>query len=162
VKLASWVVLCGLIVLSFASVLAQPAQTQTDPAATTPKLDTAEAAIRQADAEWMAAINAKFLEKTLAMYDTDAMTAGPVLSPHRGLAEIRAMWIKVFSEPNMSINWKYDHIVVTESGTMAAGAVRWRMEDLNQGGTGLVVWRKQPDGKWKVLIDSAWASQEAK
>jgi hypothetical protein len=41
VKLASWVVLCCLIVLAFASALAQPAPTQTTPAATTPKLDAA-------------------------------------------------------------------------------------------------------------------------
>ncbi len=69
------------------------------------------------------------------------------------------MWAKLFAEPGFLLTWKTDRIVVLQSGDIAYSTATWRGAKPNSGGPGLVVWRRQSDGNWKVLIDSAWFSE---
>jgi ketosteroid isomerase-like protein len=120
-----------------------------------------EAAIRQADAAWMRAIAAKSIQDTMASYDPDAVTAGSAMFRAQGLQAFRESWTKMFAVAGFALSWETKRIVIIESGTIAYSSGTWK--DGNEGGPFLVVWRKQPDGKWKVLIDAAWmASQTGK
>jgi ketosteroid isomerase-like protein len=117
---------------------------------------TPEAAVRQADDAWAKAIAAKSVGQTVALYDPEAVTAGSAMFPARGVAAFRANWAKLFAQPDFLLTWKMDTVVVTESGTIAYSSGSWRMAGPNETGPYLAVWRKQPDGQWKVLIDAAW------
>ena len=123
---------------------------------------TPEATVRQADEAWAKAVASKSVEQTVAIYDAEAVTAGSAMTPARGLAAIRAMWVDVFARPDFFLTWKADKVVVTESGTIAYSSGSWRMSGPNATGPYLAVWRRQADGQWKVLIDAAWSSSTPK
>jgi ketosteroid isomerase-like protein len=122
--------------------------------------NTAETAIRNADEAWAKAVEAKSVEQTMAIYDSEAMTAGSAMPPAQGLPAIRSMWTTYFSRPGFSLAWKADKIVTTESANVAYSMGFW-----NSGTTApnpyIAVWRKQSDGSWKLLIDAAWYSRKA-
>jgi ketosteroid isomerase-like protein len=103
----------------------------------------------------MKAIASKSVDDAVAMYDPEALTAGSAMPPARGLAAVRAMWAKFFARPDFALNWKTENVVITESGTIATTTAHWSGSS-NSGGPAIAVWRRQPDGKWKVLIDAAW------
>ncbi len=141
-----------VVALSLAAVVMAPHQA---PPASTP---SPEAAVRQADEAWAKAVESKSVERTIALYDAEAVTGGSAMMPARGLAAVRAMWVKAFAEPDFFLTWKADKVVVTESGTIAYSSGSWRMAGPNATGPYLAVWRRQADGQWKVLIDAAWSS----
>ena len=115
-----------------------------------------EAAIRQADEAWANAVASKSVEATCAFYDPEAFTAGSAMPPASGLAGVRAMWTEFFARPGLALTWKADKVVITEPGTLAYSTGSWRNAGMN--GPYFAVWRRQPDGLWKVLIDTAWYS----
>jgi ketosteroid isomerase-like protein len=127
----------------------------------TAEISTLEAAIRQADEAWAKAVASKSVEETCAFYDPEALTAG-IMTPARGLDAIRRMWVEGFAQKGFSLAWKAERIVITESETMAYSSGTWRMAGPNETGPYLAVWRKQPDGQWKVLIDACWYSRPPK
>ncbi|MCX5911845.1 MAG: DUF4440 domain-containing protein [Deltaproteobacteria bacterium] len=122
-------------------------------------MPTPEAAIRQAEEAWAKAIASKSVEETVASYDPEALTAGSAMTPARGLASVRGMWVDAFAQKGFSLAWKAEKIVITESETMAFSSGTWRMAGPNATGPYLAVWRKQQDGQWKVFIDAAWYSR---
>ena len=126
------------------------------PTATAPSQAALEAAIREADAAWEKAVEAKSIDQTLAFYDAEAVTAGPAMFPARGLPAFRENWLKLFARPDFALTWKSDKVAVSESATVAYSTGTWSMSGPSENGPYLAVWRKQADGQWKVLIDAAW------
>jgi ketosteroid isomerase-like protein len=122
----------------------------------------AESAVREADDAWSRAIASKSVDQTVSMYDPEAITAGSAMFPARGVAAFRKNWEKLFAQPDFSLVWKVENVVVTESGTIAYSTGSWHTADPKVSGPYLAVWRKQPDGQWKVLVDAAWISPTAK
>jgi ketosteroid isomerase-like protein len=114
-----------------------------------------ETAIRLTDEAWAKAIAAKSVKDSVSFYDADAVTAGSAMPTAQGLAGIEAMWTKLFAQPDFSLNWKADKIAITESGTVAYSTGIW-FWGTDMKGPYLAVWRKQPNGQWKVLVDAAW------
>jgi ketosteroid isomerase-like protein len=143
----------AILLVYLVSGLIAPAQ-----APATPQ-NAAETAIRNADETWAKAVETKSVEQTIACYDSEAMTAGSAMIPAQGLTAIRSMWTNYLSRPGFSLTWKADKILATESSTVAYSTGFW-----NSGTAApnpyIAVWRKQPDGKWKVLIDAAWYSRK--
>jgi len=121
-----------------------------------------DVAVRLADEAWAKAIASKSVEATVAMYDAEAVTAGSAMFRASGLAALRANWAKMFAVPDFALSWKIDRAVVMASGTMAYTAGTWQMASPSGTGPYLAVWRKQPDGQWKVLIDAAWYGAPAR
>ena len=113
-----------------------------------------EASIRAADAAWAEAVGAKSVDRTLAFYDPEAVTAGSAMFPAQGLEPLRANWEKLFANPGFALTWTAQKVVVVESGTTAYSTGTWKLGDAQ--GPYIAVWRKQPDGTWKVLVDGAW------
>ena len=128
----------------------------------TAQTPTSEAAVLEADEAWAKAIASKSVEQTVELYDADALTAGSAMTPANGLADIRTMWTEAFAQPDFSLTWKADKVVLTASRTIAYSAGIWRMAGPDQTGPYLAVWRRQPDGRWKVLIDAAWDMSSGK
>jgi ketosteroid isomerase-like protein len=117
---------------------------------------TSQTAIREAEKAWGTAIASKSLDRTVKAYAQDAVTAGSAMFRARGIADFRAEWAKQFSQPDFSLTWKTENVVVTNSGVIAYSSGTW-----SQGGDHgpyLAVWQKQPNGEWKVLIDEAWST----
>jgi ketosteroid isomerase-like protein len=99
---------------------------------------------------------------TIVFYDPDATTAGPAMDPARGVAEIREMWKSLFeTQGERRLSWSVEKIVIAPSGDLATLAAAWKESGSEAGGPALAVWKKQPDGTWKVLIDAAWALPSA-
>jgi ketosteroid isomerase-like protein len=117
---------------------------------------SSEIGIHQADDAWAKAVGTKSVEQTVASYDPDILTAGSAMPPVNGIAEIRAMWTRYFSDPGFALGWKVDKAVITEAATIGYSSGTWRGG--GQTGPYLAVWRKQRDGAWKVLIDAAWVA----
>jgi hypothetical protein len=97
------------VLLMIASIFAAPFSQAPKQSAPDP-----ESAIRNADEAWAKAIASKSVKDAVSFYDADAVTAGSAMPAARGLAGIEAMWAKLFSQPDFSLNWKADKIAVTE------------------------------------------------
>ncbi len=117
---------------------------------------SAEAEIREADAEWVQAVGSKSLERTLSFYAPDAVTAGSAMFPANGKPDFRAAWTTLFADPNFALTGKLEKVVVTKNGSIAYSSGTW--SDGKKHGPYLAVWQKQATGQWKVIIDSAWVT----
>jgi uncharacterized protein (TIGR02246 family) len=118
-----------------------------------------EAAIRAASREWSDAEAAKDLEKCLSFYAEDGerfATGSPLIV---GRTALRAEWAKYLAAPG-SFHWTTSKVEVAASGDLAyeTGVFVINSLDKNQQPTAVhgkyvLVWKKQADGKWKVLAD---------
>lgn len=136
-------------------VAAQSSEIESNPGLPTSSLSPEEA-VRQADEAWAKAVASKSVDQTVAFYDGEAVTAGSAMPPCQGIGTIRAMWERMFSQPDFSLAWKVDKVIVIGSGAIALSTGIWRMPGPNATGLYFAVWRKLPDDQWKVLMDAAW------
>jgi uncharacterized protein (TIGR02246 family) len=114
-----------------------------------------EQAVRDADAEWSKVAGAKDLEKTVSYYADDAV----VLPPNQPMVTlkdgIRNLW-KGFLDSLTEISWKTTRVETSKPGNMAylIGTYAMTMKDgTKDTGKYCEVWKKQADGKWKVVAD---------
>jgi ketosteroid isomerase-like protein len=116
-----------------------------------------ETMIQNLDETLAKAIAAKSVEETVLLYETEAITAGSAMPSAQGTAALREMYQKMFAQPGFTLSLKAEKIATAESKTIAYSSGIWTMP--KAAGPYLVVWRKQADGGWKIVIDSAWYSQ---
>jgi ketosteroid isomerase-like protein len=118
-------------------------------------------AIKQADKEWLAAVHAKDVDRSVSFWADDAVIQPPGQPAVVGAAAIRQYVADAFKQPGFSVTWQSTEPVVSTSGDMAFTLSRnqFTFQD-SQGklitmlGKGVVVWRRQPDGHWKCAVDS--------
>ena len=118
-----------------------------------------EAAIRAATREWNAAEAAKDLEKCVSFYADNGerfATGSPVI---RGFAALRKEWQKYLSTPG-TFQWSTSKVEISNSGDLAYETGRFVLKTVDKNGQPtttngkyVCVWKKQPDGKWKVVAD---------
>ncbi|MEY2520504.1 MAG: hypothetical protein QOF24_2263 [Verrucomicrobiota bacterium] len=114
-----------------------------------------EQALRDADAEWSRVAAAKDLDKTVSFYADDAMVLPPNQSMVTSKTGIRNLW-KGFLESLTGISWKTTRVEIARSGDMGylIGTYAMTMKDgAKDTGKYCEVWKKQADGKWKVVAD---------
>ena len=121
-----------------------------DPAA----LLKADRAFAQATAERRLEGFASFLEEDV----TTIRPNSPVLKGKNALVE---RWAGLLQDPTMSISWKPLRVVISASGDLGftVGSYEVTKESgqvKKAAGSGkyVTIWRKQPDGTWKVTFDS--------
>ena len=144
--------MCGcLALLMVSSGCSQPAPPDTRAAD--------EAAIREADAQWSKTAGTNDLEGTVAYYTDDATLLPPNEPIATGKQAIRAVWAPLLG-PGTSIAWQAAKVEVARSSDLAyiTGAYQLSMKDpqgnpVNDKGKFVEVWKKQADGKWKVVAD---------
>src|ERR1019366_8795347 len=118
-----------------------------------------EAAIRDADAQWAKTAGAKDLDGTVAYYTDDATVLPPNAPMTTGKQAIRAVWAELLG-PGTSITWQANKVEVARSGDLSyiLGIYQLTVKDaqgnpVNDIGKFVEVWKKQADGKWKVVAD---------
>jgi ketosteroid isomerase-like protein len=117
------------------------------------------AEVKSADAAWAEAAAAKSVERMLDFYDEAAVFIaqdGRVISGREGL---RAAWTAFFGTPGIELSWQAHVVGGSQSRDLAFSYGSWEIEQGPSGqttkrtGTYVFVWKKQADGKWKVLVD---------
>ena len=149
------ILVSSLVIMGFALACQQP------PPPSPPDTRAAdERAIREADAAWSKAVAAKDVERTLSFLADDG-SAFPSNAPIvTGKEALRAYWSQALSAPGSSVSWRATSVQVARSGDL--GYVVGTYESAGKDSKGrpvtdrgkyVEVWKKQPDGSWKVVVD---------
>jgi uncharacterized protein (TIGR02246 family) len=131
--------------------------------ATPPPPDTRaadERAIREIEVEADKAAAAKDLDRYVSFYADDAALFFPNAPLVTGKDAIRKTTDALFATPGFSLSFKTTKVEVSRSGDLAYsyGTNTVTMNDpkgkpLTDKGKDVAVYRKEPDGKWKVVAD---------
>jgi len=120
-----------------------------------------EAAIRAASAAWSQSATAKDLDKAVSFYADDAVILPDKAPAVRGQENFRKNWAPLLALPGPGLSWKTGSLEVARSGDIAyeTGAYDFITTDkkgksTDTKGKYVVVWKKQSDGSWKVVVDT--------
>ena len=128
----------------------------------TKQADTAgeEQTIRNAEIEWSKAAAAKDVEKIMTYYAEDAAMFPANAPLAMGKSNIKATWTGMMAMPGIAISWTPIKVDVAKSGDMAWDHGTYTLSFMDAAGKTqsdrgkyVVVWKKQPDGSWKVSGD---------
>jgi uncharacterized protein (TIGR02246 family) len=147
------IVLIGVLALTGC---AQP------PAAEPPDTRAAdEATIHAAVKAWSAAAEAKDAEKFASVYAEDGVLMLEDAPDISGVAALREGIGGMMQDPNFALSFAADKVGGARSGDLAyeTGTYTLTMSDPEQNpatekGSYVVVWEKQEDGAWKVVLDA--------
>ena len=134
---------------------------QTPPAPPPDTRAVDEAAIRAAIADWGAAARAKDAAAFTSFYADDAVLLLEASPDFSGRAAIGATIGGMMQDPNFALSFAADKVVVARSGDLAyeTGTYTMTLSDAKkkpstETGHYVVVWQKQADGAWKVVVDT--------
>jgi len=124
---------------------------------------TAVQALKDNEAQWNKDYAAKDANKLLAHYASDAVLMSPGSAAATGTDAIRAMLQEMVSDPALALKFQASRVEVSKSGDMGAtqGSYTMTMTDpvskkvVNDKGTYVTVYKKQPNGSWKAVLDIA-------
>lgn len=118
-----------------------------------------EQAIREADIEFSKAVGAKDLERSVAFHAGDALVLPPNTPITTGEA-IRTWYSQLLAKPGFAITWQPTKVEASRGGDLGytSGTYELTMHDPTgkptiDHGKYVTVWKKQPDGAWKVVTD---------
>ncbi|MDH4045540.1 MAG: DUF4440 domain-containing protein [Gemmatimonadota bacterium] len=98
--------------------------------------------------------------RTMADRDLEAFTAhladeavfvGPAAL--RGKQAVRDAWSGFFAGPQAPFSWEPEMVVVLASGTLALSSGPVRNPAGDRVGTFNSVWRREADGRWRIVFD---------
>ncbi|HEV2228827.1 MAG TPA: DUF4440 domain-containing protein [Steroidobacteraceae bacterium] len=132
----------------------------TSPPMVKPDAAREEAAIRAADARWLAAAQAHDLERTVSYWTDDVYLMPPGGSAIVGKGALRQYVAGAFAIPGFSISWVTDRVWLAKSGDLGYAVGTDTIQSTSPEGKRVVehnkavaVWRKEPDGSWKCAVD---------
>ena len=119
--------------------------------------EEAKAAIMRADVDFAQATAQRGLDGWVEWFAVDGIQVpshGEIVS---GLPAIREYMTSTFADTSVHLTWKPDWAEVASNGDLGYTFGHWRvLKDhmtVVSSGRYLTVWRRQPDGKWKVAAD---------
>jgi uncharacterized protein (TIGR02246 family) len=119
-----------------------------------------ETAILAASAGWSKAAQSKDLEKSLTFFADNAIMLSPNSPAVQGKENIRKGWQQMLALPGTGLSFSAARVEVARSGDLAweYGTYEFATSDktgktATEKGTYVTVWKKQPDGAWKVVGD---------
>jgi uncharacterized protein (TIGR02246 family) len=74
-------------------------------------------------------------------------------SVHRGRAAVREAWRSYFDGPDAPFSWAPETVEVLDSGGLAMTSGPVYAPDGTRIGTFHSTWRREPDGRWRVIFD---------
>lgn len=74
--------------------------------------------------------------------------------PLRGKAAVAAAWKSYFEGPKAPFSWEPQTVEVNDAGTMGLSTGPVRDETGTQTGTYSSIWRREKDGRWKIIFDN--------
>ncbi len=110
-------------------------------------------ALLEADREWSQA--AKDLDVFMSFYAPDATSYPPGMPELVGTDAIRKTFSEVFAAPGFALSWTPSKAEVAGSGDVGwtAGTYDMTMGAVKDSGKYITLWKKQPEGTWKVAAD---------
>ena len=72
----------------------------------------------------------------------------------RGATQVAERWKAFFDGPQAPFSWAPETVEVLDSGTLAMSSGPVRDPSGKRTGTFNSVWRRQGDGKWKIVLDN--------
>ncbi len=129
--------------------------------ATTMSSNDADAYIRSAVPRFISAFNAGNADAVAAMYTDDAVLLVPNSPIARGNAAIRDAYRGAFGSSHPTLNFAPDRIVQSGDVAYEYGHYTMGMGSMNDQGNYITVWRRQPNGDWKIAEDSVNSSMPA-
>jgi ketosteroid isomerase-like protein len=110
-------------------------------------------ALLEADRQWSQA--ATDLDLFMSYYTSDATSYPPGMPALVGPDAIRKTFTEMYSVPGFSLSWTADKTEVSASGDVGytAGTYDLTMGGVKDSGKYITLWRKQPEGTWKVTAD---------
>ena len=161
-KLRNAAVRLSLILLGFASLLLIAGCNSAQQAPDTRAAD--EAAVRKTDADWMKAAQTKKADDWVAFYADDAVVLPPNDKTVTGKDNIHKLIADLLALPGLSVSWAPTKAEVAKSGDLAYLYGTYQMsvtgpdgKPMDDHGKTLEIWKKQPDGEWKCIVDT-WSS----
>jgi uncharacterized protein (TIGR02246 family) len=129
-----------------------------------PSIDTREAdiaAVKAVEEEWNKVAATRDVDKFLSFYADDAVILMPNLPPIRGRDGVRADITSMMADPNYALTFKSEEIHASKGGDVVytLGSYTSTATDpktkqpITDKGKGTAIYRKQPDGSWKCVVD---------
>jgi uncharacterized protein (TIGR02246 family) len=119
-----------------------------------------ERALREMEAGLAAAVASKDGKAFLAFWADDTATFPPGKAAVVGKENILKEWAPILENPDVSLSWEPDKVEVSGSGDLGYtyGKYRWIGKDpagqpAVRNGKYVTIWRKEKDGKWRVVVD---------
>jgi ketosteroid isomerase-like protein len=147
---------CVLFVLGCSSTQPPPAPPDTRAAD--------EAAVRKADTDWSTAAGSKQVDSWVAFYTDDTVVLPPNDRLTSGKENIRKVVGELLMMPGLVISWQPTKVEVARSGDLAYSYGTYQVafndpkgKPVTDHGKYAEVWKKQPDGGWKCILDT-WSS----
>jgi|SRR5438128_701296 len=118
----------------------------------------ADTYIRSAEPRFITAFNAGNADSVASFYTDDAVLLIPNAPIARGNAAIRDAYRGAFSAMRPTLNFAPDRIVQSGDVAYEYGHYTMQMGSTNDQGNYITVWRRQPNGDWKMVEDSVNSS----
>jgi uncharacterized protein (TIGR02246 family) len=116
--------------------------------------------IRQLEADWAESVAAGDAEKATSSYARDGrlmLPSQPVVVGHQAILET---WKQLMADPAFALAFSPTEVTVARAGDLAYELGNYQLTTTSQRGAPetvrgkyLVIWGRQSDGSWKVLID---------
>jgi len=120
-----------------------------------------ESTIHDLIVDWSAAAGAKDAAKFVSFYADDAVLMLEDAPDMRGIAALRDGIVGLMQDPNFHLSFHADEVEVARSRDLAyeTGTYSLTMtgpdgKPMKEAGHYVVVWAKQADGTWKVVVDA--------
>ena len=120
--------------------------------------------LMQLSKEWSQLITTKDVDKIVAHWADDAFVMQEGHAPLKGKQAIRQMVEESFKIPGFNISWQPQSVEVSDNGDMAYMIENSQVSFNDSTGKAIIIknkavtiWRKQPDGSWKNVVDIATA-----
>ena len=124
------------------------------------KVDDA-ALLMQLDRDFDKATAEKGVNGWVAYFAPNGSMLGDTSKPTTGLAEIRAQMDPVFKDSTLTLRWHPTKGEMMIPGVIGYTVGRWERVWKNKKGKWIksigsysTTWKKQPDGSWKIVLDS--------
>jgi ketosteroid isomerase-like protein len=124
------------------------------------KMDEA-ALLMQLDRDFDKATTEKGVDGWVAFFAPNGSMLSYTSKPTTGFAEIRAAMKPAFDDSNFSLRWHPTKGEMMIPGVIGYTVGRWERIRMNKEGTWMkstgtysTTWKKQPDGSWKIVLDS--------
>ena len=124
------------------------------------------AAIREIDAQALAAAKAKNADGYLMSVADDALSQPPNTPMVTGKEAMRAFFSELFASPGFALDWQITMLEISSAGDLAYGIGTYQLtlndaegNPFTERGKWIAVWKKQPDGNWRAVAN-AWNSDQ--
>ena len=116
--------------------------------------------LMQLSREWSASAASNDLDKTLSYWADDAVVMSPGQPSMKGKNAIREMMESTAKIPGFRISWEPLSVEVSQSGDMAFMIEKNQVtvndslgHPITEFNKAVTIWKKQPDGSWKNVVD---------